>query len=237
TAVYARVGDSVPTVKMTQEITFPLARGLGASAAAIVGGLVAANALLGNPMTPEELLQTASSIEGHPDNVAPALLGGCQLVIKDGERIVAAEVPLPDGLKAVLFIPDFELKTEEARRILSGEIPRADAVFNVGRAALLTTALAAGRLEYLRLATQDRLHQPARRSLFPQMYDFFEAAMDAGALGAFLSGSGPTIMALAKDNERAIADSMEKVARKAKIAGATLVTKPTKLGAQVIPLE
>lgn len=232
-ALYQRIGRSVPPLFLSCQNNIPLARGLGSSAAALVTGLVAANHLCGSPLSPEDLLEMGAQLEGHPDNVAPALLGGCQIVVQEKGHLVHLSVPLPSGLKAVLFIPDFELPTAESRSILPPQVSRVDAVYNLGRTALLIAALTTGRLQYLSIATKDRLHQPARQTLFPAMESLFRAALDTGALGVFLSGSGPTILALATGEGQDIGEAMQAMAQKAGISGIIRITCPCSSGAQV----
>ncbi len=174
---------------------FPLTRGLGSSAAARVGALVAANALLGDPLTPPQLLALAVTLEGHADNVAAALLGGIVVAVPFGEGVAWARFLPPLELHLALLIPRFPLETEKARAVLPSSVPRADAVFNVGRTALLVASLATGQIHNLKLAMQDRLHQPYRQSLMPWLPRAFEAALEAGALGVHLSGAGPTVAA------------------------------------------
>ena len=212
----------------------PLARGLGASACARVGGLMAANALLGSPLSAEDMLPLATRLEGHADNVAPALFGGLQVVVVDRERLVHLGAALPAGLKAVLLIPEMAMPTDESRRRLPRELSREDAVHNIGRAALLMAALSAGRLDLLDVATQDRLHQPARGQLFPAMEDVFAAARQAGALCAYLSGGGSTILALTTGEEEGIARAMLKAAEVRGFEAKSLITAPSERGAQVV---
>jgi homoserine kinase len=140
---------------------------------------------------------------------------------------------VPPQLKGVLFIPDFEMPTEESRALLPSQISRKDAVYNLGRVALLVNALATGQLQYLRVATQDRLHQPARQSLFPAMSSFFEAALEAGAWGVFLSGGGPTILALTTDREEDIGKALLSTAQKAGINGKIRTACPSPVGAHL----
>jgi homoserine kinase len=183
-------------VAMTNRI--PLARGLGSSAAATVGGLVAGNALVGGPIEPVELLRLAAEIEGHPDNVAAALLGGFVVIGRAGDRPRAFRYDVPRDLRAVLFIPELRLSTHEMRRILPKNVPLDDAVANLGRVALGVAELAAGRVEALATLTVDRLHEPYRAKVFPQLPRLVEAAREAGAIGACLSGSGSTVIAFAE---------------------------------------
>ena len=233
-AAYQRAGKEVPDLRLACHNEIPLRRGLGSSAAAAVGGLVAANTLLDGVLAPDELVSLGTALEGHPDNVAAALLGGCQVAVLDGDSVVTASIPLPQGLVAVLYVPDFEMPTAEARTILPKQVSRADAVHNVARTALLVTALATGQLHYLRLATQDRLHQPARQALFPAMGAIFEAALAAGALGVFLSGGGSTVLALAQGGADAIAEAMSQAAAGAGLRGYARVAQPSMAGAQVV---
>ena len=212
----------------------PLKRGLGSSSAAIVAGVVGANYLVDNRMGQEELLSLATSLEGHPDNVAPALLGGIQIAIDSVDGITTSPVPIPKDLTAVLFIPEFSIDTGLARSVLSQTVPRIDAVYNVARVALLVNALATGRLQDLKVGTEDRLHQPIRQVLYPAMDVIIRAAIDGGALGAFLSGSGPTILALTSGKEMTVGYEMAEAARKANVAGTIKVTSPVAHGANAI---
>ncbi len=178
----------------------PVGRGLGSSAAAVAVGLVAANALLGNPLRAQELLDLGAQIEGHPDNVAPALAGGlCVSCLVQGEqavRVVTVRLDPPRALEALVAVPDRPLATHEARRVLPALVPLGDAVANVQRASLLVAAVATGRLELLAEATRDRLHQRYRGRLLPGLEAALAGALEGGALGAFLSGAGPSVLAL-----------------------------------------
>ncbi|MFA0752018.1 MAG: hypothetical protein SLRJCFUN_002421 [Candidatus Fervidibacter sp.] len=184
---------------------FPLTRGLGSSAAARVGALVAANHLLGVPLTTEELLAIAAQLEGHADNVAAALLGGVVVAVMAKGKVRWARLPLAAEWHLALLIPDFELATEKARQVLPPQVPLQDAVFNVSRVALLVAALATGDIGSLREAMEDRLHQPYRQTLMPWLPKVFEAAKQAGALGVHLSGAGPSVAAWCLDPETATA--------------------------------
>jgi len=227
-------GDAPASLAVRYQGDIPAARGLGASAVARVGGLVAADALAGGGLDREELLALAAGLEGHADNAAPALFGGLQVAVRDGERFLHAGVALPQGLKAVLFVPELRMPTRESRRLLPPALSRADAVHNIGRAALLVAALAAGRFDLLDAATRDRLHQPARAKLFPAMPAIFDAARAAGAHCAYLSGGGSTICALATEKERAIATAMQDAARQREVPGRTIITAPTERGAEIV---
>ena len=224
----------MPPVRIRCYNEIPLQRGLGSSAAAIAGGLVAANALCSRPFTPNELLEMAATLEGHPDNVAAAVLGGLQLVVTDQQQLYTAPISLPPELHAVLFIPDMRIATSEARAVLPASVSLEDAVRNLGRAALLVAGMATNHPEYLAVATQDRLHQPYREPLFPAMKLLFQAARDAGALGVFLSGSGSTVLALTEGREMTVAYEMAEAAKQAGVAGRLHITQPTIRGAHVV---
>ncbi|PLS83553.1 MAG: homoserine kinase [Actinobacteria bacterium] len=192
------LGESDAHFRLIQENDIPPARGLGGSAAALVGGAVAANDLLGRAMAPPDLLNLVCDLDGHPDNAAPALLGGLVIGTLTPEGIKSVRLE-PKNLKAVVAVPDFEVSTTAARHALPDSVPHRDAAFNVGRAGLLLGALATGEYELLRVAMQDRLHQPYRSHLIPGLEDVIEAACQNGAYGSCLSGSGPTVLAFAPE--------------------------------------
>ena len=232
--LYGEADAELPRLRMKCSNTIPLSRGLGSSAAAISGGLVAANSLLDNPFTPNDLLEMAATIEGHPDNVAAAVLGGLQLVVTDDHQLYTATIDVPEALQAVLFIPDHRIATVDARRVLPAEVSVADAVYNMSRAALLVAGMQSNHPEYLGIATQDRLHQPYRQAIFRRMKVIFEAARNAGALGVFLSGSGSTILALTQERSMTVAYEMFDAARLAGVDGRVEITRPTRQGAHVV---
>ena len=237
--VFQEVGEREVPLRIEAWQDVPLSRGLGSSACAIVGGLVAANALLGSPLGLPRLLELATEMEGHPDNAAAALLGGCRIAVRDGDRVQAAPVPIPDDLQCVVFVPMQPMPTRKARAVLAPQVSRADAVFNVGRAALLVAGLATGHLEYLELATQDRLHQPARAQVFPAMKQLFANALKAGAHGVFLSGAGSSVVALTRRSEHramTIGYEMADAADKSRVPGDFMVLEPTATGAEVLAL-
>ena len=231
-------GEKMPAVSINCDNAIPLARGMGSSAAAIAGGLVAANALCSQEYIAKDLLEMAATIEGHPDNVAAAVMGGMQLVVSDkteeGQRLYTVPVNVPSDLHAVIFVPDVRISTEDARAVLPESVSMADAVHNMSRVGLLVASMATNHPEFLAVATQDRLHQPYRHPLFTAMKVIFKAALDAGALGVFLSGSGSTVLALTKGREMTVAYEMAEAARQASVEGKVSVTQPTVLGAHLI---
>jgi homoserine kinase len=167
----------------------------------VVSGLLAANELSGVRLSREEILQMAARIEGHPDNAAPALLGGVVVGAMAKGRLYCSKLNTPHlkRLKFALIVPDFPLPTEEARRILPDSCSREDAVFNASRAALLVAALMQGEFGLLECAADDRLHQPYREKIVPGMAEIFAECRGKGALATFLSGAGPTLIAVAAD--------------------------------------
>ena len=234
---FDEVGKTVPMVRISCHNEIPLGRGLGSSSAAAVGGLIAGNEVCGNPLSQERLLELAAEIEGHPDNAAPALLGGCQIVVREGDRLVTASVPVPEDLMAVIFVPDVPMPTDQARSLLSTEVDRQDAIYNIGRVALLVRAFATGDLAHLAVATDDRLHQPARQAIFRPMKNIFRAALEAGALGVFLSGAGSSVLALTRGREYTVGYEMADIALKSGIEGSLKFTRPTSSGAYVESLS
>jgi len=221
-AAYDAVGRRFPGCAMSCVNRIPLSRGLGSSAAAWVGGLVAGNVLLGSPLDRSTLLTLAARAEGHPDNVAAALFGG--LTVSAGGRDGAIAVPLsvPSDLHWVTLIPEITSATSEARAVLPATVSREDAVFNVQRVALLLAALQARRSDVLATALDDRLHQPYRLKLFPWMPAVVDAARKSGALGCVLSGAGPSLLAVvagAESQASAVARAMEESLGRAGING------------------
>ncbi len=204
-----RAGRSLPGLEVEMHNGIPLSRGLGSSSTAIVAGVYASNLLLGEPFSESALLDLATELEGHPDNVAPCLLGGLAICSYEGGRVESIRALPPPELRAVVAVPRFKLKTEAARAALPEQVPHRDAVFNVGRACLVTAALMSGNLHALKSAMRDRLHQPYRASLVPGIDHVLEAAEKAGAMGACLSGAGPTLLAFATDDAPNIATAMD----------------------------
>lgn len=226
-------GQPAPPVRMVGEIQVPLSRGLGSSAAAVVGGLIAGNALAGSPLSTEALLRLATELEGHPDNVAPALMGGFTVACLSESGIAWTRLPPPAGLQAVLAIPEREVPTAQARAVLPEVVPRRDAVLNVGRTALLVAAIATGELALLPAAMRDCLHEPYRAPLIPGMQEALAAAREAGALGAALSGAGSTLLALATEQFEAIGAAMRAALARHGLESRVLTLAPDTEGAVV----
>lgn len=199
--VFDMAGVSHPELEIAMYSDIPLTRGLGSSASAIVGALVAANALIGNKLSSEELFRMASDLEKHPDNVSASLFGGLTVSFWDGERAEYLRIVPDDRLDMLVAIPRFELATEKARHVLPEQVPMKDAVFNIGHASLLVAAFCTGRYDMIRHAMKDAIHQPYRAPLIPGMTDILQRAEEHGALGVALSGAGPTLLALVDRKE------------------------------------
>ncbi len=197
-------------LKITLNNFVPPARGLGSSSTAVVGGLMIANALEDFPLDRFELLKLANEIEGHPDNVTPAIYGGITLTVMAENTVVPRILAKHPKFKTVVVIPDILVETEKARRILPSTVSRNDVIFNTSRVGLLVDILINEDYDLLSIATQDRIHQNQRASLIPGMPEALKAALAAGAYGAALSGSGPTLLAFCPEgSEQKVADSMK----------------------------
>lgn len=231
--LFEQAGAQGPPLRVLCRNRIPLARGLGSSAAARLAGLAAANAWLGFPFEGTQLLRWAIRLEGHPDNVVPAWVGGVTVATLEDEEPVFLRLEPPEGLKAVVAVPDFPLPTEEARRALPSCYERSAAVFNVGRAALLVAALATGRVEMLRRAMQDRFHEPYRAPLVPGMEAVRRAALEAGAWGVALSGAGPSLMAFAGPQAPAVREAMLSAWREQGVAAQGWILEPQREGTRI----
>jgi len=241
------LGQEMPPLKFECQITVPPTRGMGSSSSALVAGLAAGLALGGKdmstPATKKLLLQLAAGEEGHADNVAPAIYGGFQIAFLSKGNWITQRVSIPDGLQCVLFIPDGEMSTTEARAVLPESLPYSDAIFNISRAAMLVNCFATAQFNPLRYAMEDRLHQQYRSHMFP-FTPFIKCALEAGAHGAFLSGAGPTILAIAggvgiadpgSDTmsqflAESVSDAMLDVANKEGIPGTVHIATPSAIG-------
>jgi homoserine kinase len=208
--VFHAAGFEPGGLSIRQHNRIPLFRGLGSSAAAIAGGMAAANRLLPQPLPGERIVQLAAEMEGHPDNVTPALLGGITVACYDAGRIHYVRIEPPPALRLVVAVPAFALPTRKSRSALPAEVPLADAVFNIGQTALLVAALCRGDLDALAGAMGDRLHQPYRKALIPGLDDVFAAARQAGALAVAVSGAGPALVAFVRENDDEVGEEMRR---------------------------
>lgn len=233
--VFDAAGEQFGGLEFKMYNVIPVSRGLGSSSAAIIGGMVAANRLLGDPLTKEHLLELAVELEGHSDNVAPALYGGfvssCQ---RDG-KTVALKLTPPENLQTVVAIPDFYLSTSKARKILPADVSREDAVHNIQCAAMMVGAMATGDLQLFAAAFDDRLHQEQRYRLIRGAKRVLKAAKGAGAIAAGLSGAGPTLIAFADKADDCldkIKNAMQRAWATVGVNARTLVLEQDNTGAQ-----
>jgi len=238
-ALEALVGEARPASigwRISAHNRIPLSRGLGSSSAAAVGGLAAGNALGGGGLPMDVLLRMATEIEGHPDNASAVLLGGFVVSAHLGERVEAVRFDAPDGLRAVLFIPDRRLSTADMRRVLPAEVPLRDAVSNLSRVAIGVAGIASGRFELLADLTVDRIHEPYRSVAYPQLPRLTGAARAAGALGAFLSGAGSTVLAFVAPGADAtpVEAALREAAAAVGLDGRTMIVTPRNRGPEII---
>ncbi len=234
--VFEKALLDIPNIKLSIYSDIPLSRGLGSSAAAIIGGMVAANAFIGEPFSNTEILTLATEMEGHPDNVGAALYGGLFVAVYDGIQVHHINIAPPNDLDVVLAIPNYSLSTTEARSVLPQMVTFQDAVYNVNHASLLVAAFASGRLEMIPTAMRDRLHQPYRADLVPGMRQILLEAQQHGALSVALSGAGPTIITFLdrKENRKQELTSYLRSALHAEgIDARILDLQPTSTGAVV----
>jgi len=253
-AAFEAANKPYPTLKFSVFSRIPYARGLGSSSAAIVAGIIAGLVLAGHRLPcwgSEALLQIAAGIEGHPDNVAPVIYGGIQLGIYSGTRWTTERIPSPSGMQLVLFIPDFIGKTSDARNVLTETISRDEAAYNIGRIGFLIHALCVGNLDNLKYGVQDKMHQPQRgNSIYKYLFPMIKAAEKAGANCAYLSGAGPTVMALTSGasgdiftqrekerTDRGVGLAMLEIAEEFNIKGRLVVTQMSHEGAHIVKVD
>lgn len=234
TFVYRRHGEVPPPLRLRCENVIPPSRGLGSSSAARACGLLLGNRLLGDPFTTEELFEIGAELEGHPDNIAACLFGGVQVCVTGSGGLEHIRVPVSIPLATTVYVPDFPMDTHAARGLLPTEVSIKTAVFNISRASLLVAALATGRTDLMRTATEDAIHQPPRSTVFPALPKLIGAALEAGAHGAFLSGAGSSVLALVDPAQAGIVGAaMAATARGLSVPGRLIQTQITALGAAI----
>lgn len=207
--VYKEFGLEIPDFKINIEVNIPLSRGLGSSSSAIVSGVYSANHFLGNKLNNDDMLKICNDIEGHPDNVAPCLLGGIVISMFENNKVFNQKINNKNSYKFIVVIPDFELSTKKARKVLPEKVSFADSIFNSSHLAFLIMSLINGDNNLLKISLNDRLHEQYRGSLIKGFEEIKNTARDNGAIGSVLSGAGPTILALAVENENEIAQKMQ----------------------------
>ena len=214
-AVLESLSEELRGVKIHIDANIPIGRGLGSSAALLVAGAMGANVLRGNKLSTQGLLNITNAMEGHPDNLAPAFFGGLTASMVDNGLPVTVNFPLHPDWDFIALIPDFPLATTFARSVLPTELPRAEAVYNIAHGALVLKALELGDEKLLRTAMQDRLHQPYRKKLI-QDYDAIEALVRTTGAGFCLSGAGPTLLCITRDEalEEKLAKKLHSITEK-----------------------
>lgn len=194
--LFQEIGYRPKGIRIKAQIGVPISRGLGSSSTCVVAGLLGANLLAGQPLDQDQILNLASSIEGHPDNVAPALLGGLVLSLLDGDKVVYDKLELSGDFKFIALVPDFTISTDQARKVLPDKFDLKDVVANLSSISFLLEGLRGGKRHLLKYGLRDRIHQPYRSKLIPDFFPILERAEQLGSLGGFLSGAGPTIITI-----------------------------------------
>lgn len=225
-------GRALPPLRIQQTNGVPAASGLGSSSTAVVAGLLGANALLGTGLSQHDILELATAMEGHPDNVAPALFGGLVLVPMGSRPLHVEQIPIP-AMDVVVVLPHFELLTSTARAALPTHISRADAIFNLARTPLVIRALEQGDWAKLGLAMQDKIHQPYRIPLVPGMAEGFTAAYAAGAAAVAISGAGPSVIAFAPHGLAAVGEALQGAFGRAGLASRLWILPLSSTGSSV----
>lgn len=202
-------GIEAPALKLTMTNEIPISRGLGSSATCILAGVIAANRYLKKKMTTEEIYLKAVAIEGHCDNISSQFFGGLTLSMREEDRIFYRKANIPSGLLCTALIPDFTLSTKKARAVLLETVSLTDATYNLSHAMLFVESLKNGQFKDLKYFLKDKLHEPYRSSLIPNFDRIIQKAYDLGAYGAFLSGAGPTIMILRKNEENSFKKNIQ----------------------------
>lgn len=199
---FKMIGKKTPGLKIIQEDNIPLTRGLGSSAACIVAGLMAANKLSNANISKREMAELAAKIEEHPDNSTPAIYGGMVIGAMENEKLEFIKIDVPKELTFNVMIPSFTLSTETARKVVPNNITLKDAIYNSSRTALLVASIMNKDFDKLETAMNDRFHQQYRMPIIPNMENIFKKSKEFGAKGVFLSGAGPTLIAITKDNNK-----------------------------------
>ncbi|MGE5474099.1 MAG: homoserine kinase [Ignavibacteriales bacterium] len=232
--IFDLVGYTPKGIRIVQTDNIPGTRGLGSSAACIVAGLLAGNIITGQSFSTDEIAFMAGTIDGHPDNTTPAMYGGLRAAVLTEKKLYQVGIETPPNLKFVAFIPDFTLSTTKARMILPQLVSHNDAVFNLGRLALLVSSLSSGKFDNLAYGFEDKVHQPYRKRFIPDFDKIFSKSMEFGARGCYLSGAGPTLMAVVDSNHDEFSENMEKyIANNLKTSWTIVVLNVNNKGAEV----
>ena len=193
---FDEVGYSARGLKISQKSDIPMTRGLGSSSACIVGGLVAGNIISGRKLTSQRIFELANELEGHPDNVAPALFGGFCISCNDDDKLYRQTIRVSNKIKFVAMVPKYYVVTRKSRGLIPDMISTKDAAYNLSHAAGIAVSFATGDYKNLSVYCKDRIHQQYRKTVVEDLEDIIEKSLSYGALGAYLSGSGPTVIAI-----------------------------------------
>ena len=232
--IFDKVGHTPKGIRIIQTDNIPSTRGLGSSAACIVAGLLAANMMTGQNFSRDEIALIAAKLDGHPDNTTPAIFGGLRAAALSEDKLYHVDIETTENLKFIALIPDFTLSTTKARMILPQLVSHNDAVFNLGRLAVLVSSLSQGKYENLVCGLEDKIHQPYRKRFIPDIDKIFKKSMDLGARGCYISGAGPAIMALVDSEHNEFINKMEEyIVDNLKTSWAPVLLKINKNGAEV----
>jgi len=232
--IFEKAGYNPKGIKIVQNDNIPGTRGLGSSAACIVSGLLAANMMTGQNFSIEEIALMAAELDGHPDNTTPAVFGGLRAAVVRENKLYHVGIEIPDNLKFIAFIPDFTLSTTKARMILPQLVSHNDVVFNLGRLALLVSSLSQGKFENLVCGLEDKMHQPYRKRFIPDIDKVFSKSLEFGARGCYISGAGPTLMAVVDSEHNKFCDDMGKyIVENLKTSWTIVLLNVNKKGAEV----
>ena len=212
--VFDEVGYEKKGLKITQDSKIPMTRGLGSSSACIIGGLLAANVISGRQLDMQRIFELANELEGHPDNVAAALFGGFCISCNDDSGLFRKTVRVPKGLEFVAMVPEYYLGTKKSRCLLPNKVKLSDAAYNISHASAFAVSMATGDFKNLGVFLNDRLHQHARLENVPDMNKIFKKSRELGALGAYLSGSGPTVIAIIEKENRSFIAELDEYFKK-----------------------
>lgn len=208
--VFDYVGYEEKGLKITQNSEIPMTRGLGSSSACIVGGMLCANVISGRKLSYNQIINLAAKMEGHPDNVGPALYGGFCVSLMESDVTIVKSVKIDARIRFALMIPDYFVATKRSREVLPDKVSFRDAVYNVAHASMLQAAFVSGDTQCLKYGVKDRLHQQYRKNYIDNMEDIFSKTYSLGACATYLSGSGPTILSILDGNYNEFEDGMKK---------------------------
>ena len=208
--VFDCVGYKEKGLKITQDSEIPMTRGLGSSSACIVGGMLCANVISGRKLSYAERINLAARMEGHPDNVGPALYGGFCVSLMESDVTIVKSVKIDSRVRFALMIPDYFVATKQSRDVLPEKVSFKDAVYNVSHASMLQAAFVSGDTQCLKYGVKDRLHQQYRKSYIENMEDIFSKTYSLGSCATYLSGSGPTILSILDGNYHEFEEGMKK---------------------------